>query len=305
MPAIKTAKSLYFFQGDNLERTRNKRKRFQSEERKSWSKIRNNFTDANQWPRLIPLGYSIRCTNRAETLKTTDEPRQFLKTNAIAMNWNQKRIITDEENNNWKTLFSKYFIWERDKNLLTKASRTGTGKQCDQKTYVRKLRPIAFARRYLVSAKNNYWTGETDIPEIVWGLLKFRLHFCGKTGSTKKDLQKQWISRWLDKTFNVDISMQDTNGSILNIAKLFSIHPGEKPSTESVCEKDFVKNTFFWIFSTWLQRRIKAWCKTKVSVDRAITWYHINTDPKTDQWNCFNDEIETKFSKENQHEQLI
>ena len=73
-----------------------------------------------------------------------------------------------------------HYIGNKDNIVTTDECKTNLGVALLQKQGSGKLKPIAFASRYLNDAEKKYSIGELELLAVVWGLEKFRFHLYGK-----------------------------------------------------------------------------------------------------------------------------
>ena len=100
------------------------------------------------------------------------------------------------------------------------------------------------------------------------------------------------LTRWLDRLAQLDISVQNTAGSKSIALDYLHEHPTEKTPTEPNCNEQYVTKTFTELFY-WTINTVNCWTWTKKATDRANKENGFNDELKTDQRNCFNEEIQS------------
>ena len=152
--------------------------------------------------------------------------RQILQ-KEIEWNWTER----EENFNEIKRKITEkpclaHFARNRDNIVSTDASRSGLGITLGQKQNDDKVRPFAFASRYLNDVEI-YSIGELDLLAVVWGLEEFCLKLYGnvvhlytyyraleplnKRNRAYRQNSAQ-LTKWLDRLAHFDISLKHSVG---------------------------------------------------------------------------------------------
>ena len=118
-----------------------------------------------------------------------------------------------------------------------------------------RLKPIAFASRYLSDAEKKYSIGELEFLALVQGLRKLRFYLYGKQMQLFSDHQalepllkrnktnKQYsarLTRWLDRLNHFDISLKHTAGKEIKFTDFVGRNSTENSEPEENYEEEFV-----------------------------------------------------------------
>ena len=141
--------------------------------------------------------------------------------------------------------------------LTTDASTKGLGATLWQKQNDGKLKPIAFASRFLSDTEKKYAINELELSAVVWGLEHFRLYLYGKPIELLTDHQaleplikrnrsnKTYSARltmWLDRLAHFDIKIKHIAGKDLALTDYLSRHPISKPEPIESYDEEYVIN---------------------------------------------------------------
>ena len=184
--------------------------------------------------------------------------RQLLKKNN-KWNWTPERSETFTQLKNKITEMQclAHYSSILPNTITTDASTKGLGATFWQEHYNGKLKPIAFASRFLSVTEKNAII-ENELLAVVWDLEHFRLYIYGKPIKLLTDHQalepliernrskktySARLTRWLDPLAHFTIKVNHIAGKHLALTDYLSRNPNAPPQQDEAYEEQYVINS--------------------------------------------------------------